>query len=85
MLRKIDHTDTHTIQKVSHADKRAPNGMRVHFQTIETALIGKGGVAVEHPTLKAAREAVGKVLTPPVVETAPARSYAEQNKGYARK
>ena len=58
MIRVIDRSNTHTIQKVSHNTKK---GLRVHYQTIETALIGKGAHAVEHPTLREAREAIGKV------------------------
>lgn len=78
MLTNVDRNETHTIQKVT-----SPK-MDVHFQTIETAKIGKGGQATPFDTLMAARTAIGKTIRHPVKETAKASSYAEQCTGYSK-
>ncbi len=78
MLRTIDRTATHSIQKVT-----SPAG--VSYQTIETAKIGRGGEAIKHNSLHAARLAVGKVISHPARETAGRHRYPEQATGYKRK
>ncbi len=78
MLQIVDRTSKHTIHKVT-----TPK-LDVHFQTIETDLIGKGGQATAFATLHAARESVGKVIRHPAKDTAPARSYAQQQKGFSK-
>lgn len=76
MLKTVDKTATHTIQKQFLA-----NGVVIGYQTIKTDNIGKEQ-AKHFDTLGEARDAVGKVLTPPVIETAPKDSYPQTQKGY---
>lgn len=78
MLQVVDRTDTHTIQKVTGPKIAA------YYQTIKTAMIGKGGQAEAHVSLRDAREAIGKVISHPVRDTAASKSYADQCSGYSR-
>jgi len=77
MLRVVDRTSTHTVQKITDV-----KGL-VHYQTIQTAMIGKT-LADVHTTLQQAREAVGKIVASPGKETASKSAYPEQQKGYCR-
>ena len=77
MLRVIERSPTHVIQKVTK-----PNGLVTGYQTVPNACAGDSNAVKRHRSLTDARREAGVSYKPPVVLTAPKSECPHNQPGY---